>query len=249
MGKKCITTSSLETTGFNYTMSLIQGKYKMFILYTLMEFGVVRFNEMQKYIGTITFKTLSSTLKQLESDGLSSERSTPRSRQRSNTACRNGENPLCRSSTRCAIGETEIDCKGQRFSRPRLRLSDISRPGRPPLGQPRRNDIAPTKAGSHLRSRMASCFLFWIGSNYYLPFTPFFYRPSDESQATAHEMVSAAPGSARHAWSRVFAFFLETRASPTPSTARAPTATAAPAPMLSPLSFCSVAVSGAFSPS
>lgn len=42
----------------------------MFILYTLMEFGVVRFNEMQKYIGTITFKTLSSTLKQLEKDGL-----------------------------------------------------------------------------------------------------------------------------------------------------------------------------------
>ena len=42
----------------------------MFILYTLMEFGVVRFNEMQKYIGTITFKTLSSTLKQLEAEGL-----------------------------------------------------------------------------------------------------------------------------------------------------------------------------------
>ena len=42
----------------------------MFILYTLMVFGVVRFNEMQKYIGTITFKTLSSTLKQLEADGL-----------------------------------------------------------------------------------------------------------------------------------------------------------------------------------
>ena len=42
----------------------------MFILDTLMEFGVVRFNEMQKYIGTITFKTLSSTLKQLEADGL-----------------------------------------------------------------------------------------------------------------------------------------------------------------------------------
>ena len=70
MAKDCIAGSRLEETGFNYTMSLIQGKYKMFILYTLMEFGVVRFNEMQKYIGTITFKTLSSTLKQLEADGL-----------------------------------------------------------------------------------------------------------------------------------------------------------------------------------
>ena len=67
---KCISDCSLNETGFNYTMSLIQGKYKMFILYTLMEFGVVRFNEMQKYIGTITFKTLSSALKQLEADNL-----------------------------------------------------------------------------------------------------------------------------------------------------------------------------------
>ena len=70
MSKECISDCNLETTGFNYTMSLIQGKYKMFILYTLMEFGVVRFNEMKKYIGSITYKTLSSTLKQLESVGL-----------------------------------------------------------------------------------------------------------------------------------------------------------------------------------
>ena len=70
MSKECIANCSLEDTGFNYTMSLIQGKYKMYILYTLMEFGVVRFNEMQKYIGSITYKTLSSTLKQLEADGL-----------------------------------------------------------------------------------------------------------------------------------------------------------------------------------
>ncbi len=54
----------------HYTMSLIQGKYKMFILYTLMEFGVVRFNELKKYIGTISYKTLSFTLKELENDRL-----------------------------------------------------------------------------------------------------------------------------------------------------------------------------------
>lgn len=66
----CISKCRLEDTGFNYTMSLIQGKYKMIILYTLMEFRVVRFNEMRKYIGSITYKTLSSTLKQLEADGL-----------------------------------------------------------------------------------------------------------------------------------------------------------------------------------
>lgn len=70
MINECIAKCKLEDTGFNYTMSLIQGKYKMFILYTLMEFKVVRFNEIQKYIGSITYKTLSSTLKQLEADGL-----------------------------------------------------------------------------------------------------------------------------------------------------------------------------------
>lgn len=34
------------------------------------EFGVVRFNEMKKYIGGISYKTLSSTLKELEADRL-----------------------------------------------------------------------------------------------------------------------------------------------------------------------------------
>ena len=70
MSLKCIENAKLENTGFNYTMSLIQGKYKMFILYTLMEFKVVRFNELKKYIGSISYKTLSSTLKELEKDDL-----------------------------------------------------------------------------------------------------------------------------------------------------------------------------------
>ena len=39
-------------------------------MYALMEFQVVRFNEMKKYIGTISYKTLSSSLKELEADGL-----------------------------------------------------------------------------------------------------------------------------------------------------------------------------------
>ena len=66
----CIKDAKLEETGFNYTMSLIQGKYKMFILYALMGYGVVRFNELKKYIGSISYKTLSVTLKELEADGL-----------------------------------------------------------------------------------------------------------------------------------------------------------------------------------
>ena len=68
--KACISAANLADTGFSYTLSLISGKYKMTILYTLMSFGVVRFNEMKKYIGEISYKTLSSTLKELEADQL-----------------------------------------------------------------------------------------------------------------------------------------------------------------------------------
>ncbi len=70
MSIDCIQSGKLEETGFSYTMSLIQGKYKMLILYALMEFETVRFNALKKYIGTISYKTLSATLKELETDGL-----------------------------------------------------------------------------------------------------------------------------------------------------------------------------------
>lgn len=75
--ERCISAENLETTGFAYTLSLIQGKYKMTILYTLMEFKVVRFNEMKRYIGSISFKTLSTTLKELEADLLIERREYP----------------------------------------------------------------------------------------------------------------------------------------------------------------------------
>ena len=70
MSERCISQDCLNDTGFSYTLSLINGKYKMIILYTLMAFQVVRFNEMKKYIGSISYKTLSSTLKELEADQL-----------------------------------------------------------------------------------------------------------------------------------------------------------------------------------
>ncbi len=67
---RCIATERLCDTGFSYTLSLISGKYKMTILYTLTEFGVVRYNELRRYIKGISYKTLSISLKELESDGL-----------------------------------------------------------------------------------------------------------------------------------------------------------------------------------
>ena len=65
-----IENANFEETGFSYALSLISGKYKMIILYCLMEFKVVRFNEMQRYLKKISDKTLSQNLKELERDGL-----------------------------------------------------------------------------------------------------------------------------------------------------------------------------------
>lgn len=68
--KQCISASQLCDTGFSYTLSLISGKYKMTILYALAIFGTVRFNELQRYIKGISYKTLSLTLKELQADEL-----------------------------------------------------------------------------------------------------------------------------------------------------------------------------------
>ena len=70
MIKNYIENANFEETGFSYTLSLISGKYKMVILYCLMEFEVVRFNELKRYLKSISDKTLSSNLKELESDHL-----------------------------------------------------------------------------------------------------------------------------------------------------------------------------------
>ena len=70
MAKKNIAEARFSDTGYSYTLSLISGKYKPIILYCLMEYEPVRFNEMQRYLGRIADKTLSMSLKELEADGL-----------------------------------------------------------------------------------------------------------------------------------------------------------------------------------
>jgi len=52
------------------TISQIGGKYKAIILYHLLEDGVLRFNQIQKYITKATPKMLSQQLRELEADGL-----------------------------------------------------------------------------------------------------------------------------------------------------------------------------------
>lgn len=62
--------ANFEDTGFSYTLSFISGKHKMVILYCLMEFETVRFNELKRYLKKVSDKTLSVNLKELESDHL-----------------------------------------------------------------------------------------------------------------------------------------------------------------------------------
>ncbi|EGF8153225.1 helix-turn-helix transcriptional regulator [Salmonella enterica subsp. enterica serovar Enteritidis] len=72
MAETCSQTGiNLEETDFGYTLSLISGKYKMIVMYWLNENKpVMRYNELKCRIGTISFKTLSNTLKELEQDGI-----------------------------------------------------------------------------------------------------------------------------------------------------------------------------------
>lgn len=62
---------AMEDTGFGYTLSILSGKYKMTIMYWLsIHNPAMRFNELKRRIGTISFRSLSLTLKEMEADGL-----------------------------------------------------------------------------------------------------------------------------------------------------------------------------------
>lgn len=60
----------LTDTPFGYTLTMIGGKWRLVILYWLVEYEAVRYNELQRLIGTITPRTLSTQLKEIEEDGL-----------------------------------------------------------------------------------------------------------------------------------------------------------------------------------
>ncbi len=60
----------LSDTPFGYTLMMIGGKWRLVILYLLIEYETIRFNELKRKIGSITYKTLSVQLKEMEADGL-----------------------------------------------------------------------------------------------------------------------------------------------------------------------------------
>lgn len=67
----------LEDTPFGYTLSVIGGKWKLVIIYLLAENEPVRFNDLKRQIGAITYKTLSAQLKELEQDGMVERKEYP----------------------------------------------------------------------------------------------------------------------------------------------------------------------------
>lgn len=68
---------NIQDTPFGYTLSVIGGKWKMVIIYLLAENQPVRFNDLKRQIGAITYKTLSSQLKELEADGMVKRKEYP----------------------------------------------------------------------------------------------------------------------------------------------------------------------------
>lgn len=62
--------SEVDSRPFSYTMSLIGGKWKMYILFWLWHSDVMRYNELKKAMEGITHKMLSNQLKELSNDGL-----------------------------------------------------------------------------------------------------------------------------------------------------------------------------------
>ena len=61
---------ALADTPFGYTLGMIGGKWRLVLLYCLVEYETVRYNELRRRIGTISYRTLSAQLKEMEADGL-----------------------------------------------------------------------------------------------------------------------------------------------------------------------------------
>lgn len=69
--KNCLASgTAVGDTGFEYTLSLIAGKYKLLLLYWLAYCEVARYSDLKRRIGAISHKSLSLSLKELEADAL-----------------------------------------------------------------------------------------------------------------------------------------------------------------------------------
>ena len=62
--------TDIKSTPFGYTLSIIGGKWKMIIMFWLVEYEVLRYGELKRCIGQISDKILNNQLKVLEKDGI-----------------------------------------------------------------------------------------------------------------------------------------------------------------------------------
>ena len=70
-GNSTATNIAISDAGFKYTLALINGKYKMIIIYWLAKYkSIMRYGELKRALGSVSHKTLSNTLKELEADSL-----------------------------------------------------------------------------------------------------------------------------------------------------------------------------------
>lgn len=60
----------VDVRPFAYAISLIDGKWKMHILFWLWKKETLRYSELKRALGNVTHKMLSSQLKELESSGI-----------------------------------------------------------------------------------------------------------------------------------------------------------------------------------
>lgn len=62
---------------FDATLQMIQGKWKVLILYEIYECQYRRFGDLKQYIQDVSHKTLTRQLRELEQDGLLSRKVYP----------------------------------------------------------------------------------------------------------------------------------------------------------------------------
>lgn len=60
----------MENCFIDYALNVINGKWKLLILWTMSKNGVIRFNELQRKVNGISSLMLSKNLKELEEDCL-----------------------------------------------------------------------------------------------------------------------------------------------------------------------------------
>ena len=70
MERKEMFCKEVDVRPFAYAISLVDGKWKMHILFWLWKKGTLRYGELKRALGNVTHKMLSNRLRELEADGL-----------------------------------------------------------------------------------------------------------------------------------------------------------------------------------